>query len=198
MDIFLKYLWVTFFEFTQNFTALLALILYMKNIQDKKPKVAVIWGLGGAMLSSALIALLEGIKISVTSLPAVDPITWSTLIAIIILGAVFYVLIVTMSKYFLNPKTTYKTDVIIGIVSALVLSGVEIAMSLSQGDANLLSVGRIVGHTGAFLIAFPITVIGIRYTLNQKRVGAVFFKTMLVAIVMSLIIAAVDYLPFVK
>lgn len=198
MDTILKYLWVTFFEFTQNFTALLALILYMKNIQDKKLKTAVIWGLGGTLLSSALIALLEGIKISVTSLPAVDPITWSTLIAIIVLGAVFYVLIVTMSKYFLNPRTTYKTDIIIGIVSALVLSGVEITMSLSQGDADLLSVGRIVGHTIAFLVAFPVTIIGIRYTLNQKRFGSLFFKTALVALVMSIIIAAVEYLPFIK
>ena len=198
MDAILKYLWLSLFEFLPNFPALLSIVLYVKYVNEGKRKVAITWGFSLALLSSLLIAALENIKLSVTTLAPEQAFTLAAVPSILITGCIFFFFIFILAKYFLNTRTTIKTDIIVGAISAVALSIIEITSEVSQGNSAAVPIARIISHTVAFLIAFPLTIICIRFAMNQKLWWKMLLQVILATLVMTLTIAAIDYLPFIK
>jgi hypothetical protein len=91
--------------------------------------------------------------------------------------------------YYFNAQTAWtnwKSDLFLGIAAGLLLTFVQ---SLHWTGIKT----RMLWHGLAMVAAFPLIMLGIRYTIRMDGLGLSVFYTVLIILMASLIIALIDY-----
>jgi hypothetical protein len=197
ITIITNFLWVLFFEFIPNFFSTSGVVNVVQEYQKKRPWYAIGFAVISGVLTFLSIAALEGRKLLATTQTPGLSLNEMPISNIIIGCLIFTAGIFGAAKYYQWKKTTVKTDIILGVSAALLLSAMEIGMIAMTEGPKQVSVLRMVSHTVAFLIAFPVTVAGLRKTIEMKE-GKTLPLLLLVTLIMTAIITAVDYGPFLK
>lgn len=197
VNLITNFLWVAMFEFIQNIFATTGVVNIVQEYRKKRPQFAIGFAVVSGVLSYLAIGVLENRKLSGTTLPVNTPFSEQSLITTLVGCAIFIVLILIAAKYYLWKKTSFKTDAGLGIAFALLLSASEVFMAVSIEGVGSVTFTRILSHAVAFLVAFPITIAGLRKAINQNE-GKTTPFVLLATLVMTVVIVAIDYGPFLK
>jgi len=149
----------------------------------------------GAALSTGTIEVLENTKLSFTTLP---PTSQSNFLEFLTFTGVFAIASLFILWFFSKPVKNQRIDIIIGIVLALLLSLYEFSSAIQMGDLAVASVSRMISHTLAFIIAFPLTLILLRIAVKATNLSNVVLLTVYAVAIMTFLIALIDYAPFLK
>ncbi|PIY17567.1 hypothetical protein CO112_01575 [Candidatus Dojkabacteria bacterium CG_4_9_14_3_um_filter_150_Dojkabacteria_WS6_41_13] len=197
MHYLFSFIAISFFEFIPNFLALLGIsgAVYVNKILKQKLPFTVLVTILGATLSTGTIVLLENTKLTFTTLP---PTSQSNFLGYLTFTGVFVIASLFMFWFFSRPVNNPKSDIAIGIILALLLSLYEFVSAVQMGDLAVASIGRMISHTLAFVIAFPLTLVILRKAVKATDLHKVALLTLYAAAIMTLLITLIDYTPFLK
>jgi len=195
MSTIFAFFWLLFFEFIPNFFGVITIsVLLFKKLLLRDYRVW-IGSLIGSFLCTGTIVLLENTKLNVTTLPVT---TSGSFLDLSVFALVIALAMLAVLSYYRAGWSSLRSDLIVGILLALAISGYEFYAALQLGDIAVASWARLISHTAAFLVSFPLTLSLIRKAGVSKTFGEFFAKSIFATLVMSVIIVAIDYMPFVK
>jgi tetrahydromethanopterin S-methyltransferase subunit F len=187
----ISFLKVLFFEYLQNIPSIIAIILAARSWKNSKKGIAMLYAVGGSVLSFLSIVLTEPILLRSTTLPP-DGALEGGIMVNVLAGSIMFAVFAILFTIYVNQKwSNKKIDIIAGIVLAISLS----LLQSSQSDQSY-SLARSLSHTLAFIISFPITIILIRDAILIKSIKKAMMKGVVATLVMSVIIVIVDYGSF--
>ncbi|MCP4527838.1 MAG: hypothetical protein GY833_18265 [Aestuariibacter sp.] len=178
---------LVFWEFLQNLLMLCSFVAGVWFWKQQKRLISVICmaltGIGGPIFMHYTEPLIAGA--SALSEPALE----ASLINNIV---VFSLTAVIFTLYMAAEWSIWTTDVLFSTIIALI-------MVVTQWvAASQLPWQRILFHAGALGMAFPLCTVSLRIILDKStNLKAALYATTLVTIVISILIALIDYVPFV-
>lgn len=187
-------LWLLFWETIQNIPSILGVVFTIKFWKHSNRYLKAVFPLLGGIGTVIMLGTFENIKLQVTTLPSES---LNTIESFLIGTAAFSIFIFLAGWYYSAKWSNNTSDIIFGVSVALLLTVVEVWANVAKGDHDVNSFARVGGHTVAFLISFPVTVLLIRKASEAK--GWLLFVRILAALAaMSAIIVVIDYLPFLR
>ncbi len=177
---------LVFWEFLQNLFMLCLFVAGVWCWKQEKRLVSVICmaltGIGGPILMHYTEPLIAGT--SALSEPALEASLINNMV-------VFSLAAVIFTLYMAAEWSIWTTDVLFSTTIALI-------MAVTQWVASQLPWQRILFHAAALGVAFPLCTVSLRIILDKStNLKAALYATTLVTIAISILIALIDYVPFV-
>lgn len=181
-------------SYVSNFIIVSGITYMAKKFRDDRKDLAFISIIAASLFTGISLSFFEPLKlglINATEKIAIfgDPIQ-------VIIDIMFYILFALAITYYLNSnRTSYKSDINLGLVTALILSITDITIASLGTGYTMIPWGKFLPHVIAYLVAFPISIIGVRKSFKERGMHAIYWSFFTSAI-MSAIIVLVDYMPF--
>lgn len=194
MTLLYSFFWLLFWETIQNIPSVVGVVFTIKSWKSENKWLKFIIPLLGGIGTVIMLGVFENIKLQVTTLPSESVNNMGS----IAIGVVTFTVFILLAGWYYSSKwSSTKSDVIFGVSVALLLTALEVWANVVKGDHAVNSYARVFAHTISFLLAFPATVVVIRKA-SQVSGGMLAIWTLAALLLMSGIIVAIDYLPFVR